>query len=213
MEDEESFWTRFRRSRGASSKTQYLLIQAGSLLSAGNLDLVSPALALVDRVLGEHVDEAFLSDAHYTRAQCLSALQRCDEAMSSYRLSFEARRLRPGMQNLAYLDFAWLLLTMERADLYDEALQVLDEFSGAGELFPLHAYKNAAARALLWAGLNEKQRAATYAKEAIAASSMGESPFRHHRLLGIVDQIDGDLQARLFGLAAAAQPDGASPHR
>jgi tetratricopeptide (TPR) repeat protein len=201
--DQDAFWTRFNRSRSAASKTQYLLIQAGSLLSVGDPDLVPPALALVDRVLGEHADEVFLSNAHYTRGQCLVALRRFDEALPSYRLSFEARRSHRGVQTLAYLDFAWLVLEMERADLYDEVLQVLDEFSAAGELFPMNAYRNAAARALLWAAKDDTNRAATYAREAIAASSKSESPFRHHRHFGVVNEIDQTLHARLFALAAA----------
>ena len=214
--DQEAFWARFNRSRSASSKTQYLLIQARCLLSAGGSDLVAPALDLVERVLREHADEAFLSDAHYTRAQCLSALQQFDEAFTSYRLSFAARRANPGMQNLAYLDFAWLVIETARADLHDEALRILDEFSGAGEVFPMHAYRNAAARALIWSEQGDMDRAAIFAREAIAASSQSESPFRYHRDLGLVDEIDQKLQARLFALAAAqpgVAPAGASPRR
>jgi tetratricopeptide (TPR) repeat protein len=204
LADQEAFWTRFNRSRSVSSRTQYLLIQAGCLLSVGSIDLVAAALALVDRVLHDYADDTFLSDAHHTRAQCLSALQRFDEAFASYRQAFSARRSHPGMQNLAHLDFAWLIVKTERADLHDEALQNLDEFSGGEELSPMHAYRSAAARAVIWAAKGDKSRAATYAREAIAASSTSESPFRYHRQLGVVDEIDQNLQARLFRLAAGA---------
>jgi hypothetical protein len=171
---------------------------------------------LVERVLREYAGEAFLSDAHYTRAQCLSTLQQFDEAFISYRLSFAARRAHPGTQNLAYLDFVWLVIETARADLHDEALRILDEFSGDGEIFPIHAYRNAAARALIWSEKGHKDRAAIFAREAIAASSQSESPFRYHRGLGLVDEIDQTLQARLFALSAAqpgVAPGGASPRR
>ena len=214
--DQQAFWARFDRSRSAVSKTQYLLIQAGSLLLTGNLDLVAPALTIVDRLLDQHPHEAFLSEAHSTRARCLAVLRRIDEALSSYRLAFNARRVHRGMTNLAHLDFAWLIVEAGRVDLYDEALQMLDEFSGRAGLFPLHAYRDAAARALMWSGKGENGRAVAYARKAITASSKSASPFLHHRHLGMVNEIDQKIQARLFALAAA-QPavaaDGASPRR
>ncbi|HVT07516.1 MAG TPA: hypothetical protein VHO67_08665 [Polyangia bacterium] len=214
--DQRAFWARFDQSRSAVSKTQYLLIQAGSLLSTGNLELVAPALTIVDRLLDQHPHEAFLSEAHATRARCLAVLRQFDEALSSYRLAFDAQRARRGMTNLAHLEFAWLIVEAGRVDLYDEALQMLDEFSRRAGLFPLHAYQEAAARALMWSGKGENGRAAAYAREAIAASSKSASPFLHRRHLGGVNDIDQKLQARLFALAGAqpaAAADGASPRR
>jgi tetratricopeptide (TPR) repeat protein len=193
-----------------------LLIQAGSLLTADGLGFAAPALELAERALQEQAGDTFLSQAHYTIGQCLRTLRRFDEALSAYRLAFEARRSRRGMGNLAHLDFAWLVLEAERADLYDEALQVLDEFEGPGEMFPANAYRNESVRALMWARKGDRDRAATHAKKAIAASSASASPFRHHRQLGLVKEIDLDLQSRLLALAASQQAvaaDGASPRR
>jgi hypothetical protein len=202
-QDRTEFFARFQRSRGSGSKAQYLLCQASALRASGDPSLVSAALELVDLMLLDCPDEAFLSNAHHSRAQCLVALRRHEEALSAYADSFLARRARPGMQNLAYLDFAWMILDLNLHTRYDEALAILDEFSSIGEPFPLHAYRAAAARAIIWAAKGDLKRARSFAHAALAASAKQESPFRYHRRLGLVTAPDVDVHATLRALAAA----------
>jgi tetratricopeptide (TPR) repeat protein len=204
-DDRRGFFERFDRSRTANSKAQYLLIQAQSLLSTGARELALAALELTERMIAEYPEKAFLAGAHYNRARCLVALGRDGDALSSYRQSLAARRNFPGMQDMAYLDFAWLILDRARHDLYDEALQVLDEFSGRDLVLPLYAYRAAAARSLLWVAKRDLLRAATYAREALAAAAKTESPFRYHRSIGLVGQPEESLHTTLIALAAAQQ--------
>ena len=101
----------------------------------------------------------------------------------------------------AHNDFAELMLALGRRDLYTEVIAVLDEFGG-DDIFPLHRFKQATARALIAADTDDARAAQAHAQEALQAANASDSPFRYHRKLGLVQFVDPSTIERLRALAA-----------
>jgi tetratricopeptide (TPR) repeat protein len=159
------------------------------------------ALELLDAVFAEHPDPSQLAAAWHLRATCLVDLGEPTAALEAFRESFDAMRSKPNWRTPAHSDFAELALALDRKDLYSEVIAVLDEF-GADDIFPLHRFKQATARALIAADTDDLQAAKGYAQEALQAANATDSPFRYHRKLGLVQFVDPSTIARLRALAA-----------
>jgi tetratricopeptide (TPR) repeat protein len=163
--------------------------------------MLRAALELLDLLIAEYPEGSQLASAFHQRARCLSDLGEHAAAIDSYRRSFEARRNAPGWKDLAYLDFGELVLALRREELYDEALAVLSEFGG-DEVFPVHQYQAACIRSLIADQRGDEATARRFAQEALAAASATESPFRYHRMLGLVTFVDPEVMERLRALSA-----------
>lgn len=198
--DEAEFRARLKRSRSAHHRAQYLRLQAWHLQDVGTGRLLEAALELLNELVLEYPERTQLAAAHTQRAQCLAALDRPDEAITAYREAFATERSFPSVRSLAYLSFAEFVLALGRHELYQEAFAALDEF-GNEELFPIERYRSASAQAFLYAALAEPDLAATKARQALRAAAATESPFHYHRKVGLIEQPDAAVLARLWRLA------------
>jgi hypothetical protein len=82
------------------------------------------------------------------------------------------------------VDFAWWIATLGKRDFFDEALDVLDEFSREGGIgFPASVYLAEGARALIRDARGEKRLAADHAGRALAAAGAKHSGLRDHPML------------------------------
>jgi tetratricopeptide (TPR) repeat protein len=198
--DQADFRARLTRSR-ANSRAQYLRLQAYHLQEVGTAELVSAALTLLDELIATYPDSSDLASAHLQRGQCLADLGRHEDALAAYRCAFEAQRQRPNVRTDVRLTFGELILALHRADLYPEALERLDEFAGY-EVFPAELYRLAAIRALIADAQGEPGVARDQAQRALDAAGRTESPFRYHRKLGLVRQVDPEVHQRLSALSA-----------
>jgi tetratricopeptide (TPR) repeat protein len=201
-EDQADFQARLKRSRGSFHKAQYLRLQALALQEAGTEALLVAALSLLEQLVREYPEPSQLASAHQQRAQCLANLGRYADAMASYEASFAAQRQAPNWKTEAYLDFGELVLGLKRADLYAQAVAVLNEFGG-GEQFPASQYRSATIRALTCNAAGDHRGARLHAAEALAAVAKTESPFRYHRKLGLVRFVDPEVLDQLRALCAA----------
>jgi tetratricopeptide (TPR) repeat protein len=183
--DRADFFARFARSR-LGNRAQYLRIQAWHLQQVGTEPMYEAALDLLNMLVADYPEPTQLSEAHSQRAACLAATGRTEEAILEYRTALGGQREFPNVIGYAYIEFAELVLELDRRELFSEALAVLQEFSGY-EFFPTNAYRMAAARAMLYDCLGQRQEAARFASLAIAAAAATESGFRYHRDLGLVD--------------------------
>jgi hypothetical protein len=136
------------------------------------------------------------------RAECLTGLNRADEALDAYQESLSAQRAFPNAGTDAYLGFGELVLVLHRADLYRKALDALEEF-GVHMPFPIQQYRAAAISARISEARGDLVAARKFAKTALAAASKTESPFRYHRDLGLVGTLEPEIEARLRRLASA----------
>ncbi|MGN6727140.1 MAG: hypothetical protein ACTHLZ_14560 [Tepidisphaeraceae bacterium] len=195
------FRERFDRSRGSYNKSQYLRIQALYLSQAG---LHRDAINLLDELFDRYPDRSQIASARKQRAECLLSLSRIPEAVDEYRRSLEAERAIPTVKTGAWLDFACLIAFHGMSQLYDEAANVLDEFSAVSALiFPLQRFQYAAARAFLADARGDTDDARAFAKAALDEASATHSGFRYHPQLGLVNGLDNKLEARLAAMGGS----------
>lgn len=199
--DAAEFDDRLARSRGGDRKAQYLRIQAVHLFETGDLCLTRVALGLIDRLLAEFPDPFQLAPALSLRAEALVDLGRPDEALETYARALAARRAFPQVGDDGYIGYAELILALRRQELYDAALEALDEFADSVQ-FPVQEFRVAACRALIASDLGDSNTARRRAREALEAAAKSESPFRYHRKLGLVRGVDPLAFQRLQSLAA-----------
>ncbi|MGA2584233.1 MAG: hypothetical protein ABSG31_13220 [Tepidisphaeraceae bacterium] len=199
-EDRAAFYARLKRSRGAFHKAQYLRIQAVYLAEAGNH---GAALDLLTELFRDCPDPSQLAQAALQRATSLLAIGRVDEAIDEYRHSLQTQRAHPGWKTGGHLEFAWLIAVRGMSNLYDEAIAVLDEFSGRVSLaFPQHRYMHACARAIIADSRGDIKAAREFATKALDAASAEHSGFRYHPQLGLVSA-DAEMRRRLEVIARA----------
>jgi tetratricopeptide (TPR) repeat protein len=194
-DDRAEFNARLMRSRGASSKAQYLRIQASHLSDAGHH---AAAIELLDRLLAEFPERGELAMAHSQRADSMAALGNRTIAIDEYRLAFDAERAFPNCRTNAYLSFGWLVVEFGLSGLYNEVLAIFSEFGGDLELpFPVMEYQRCAVLAVIAEAQGDSASARDFAVKAIAAASLQHSGFRYHANLGLVKSQPKWMQTKL----------------
>ncbi len=204
--DQEDFAAHLKRSRSPVQKAQYLRIQAHHLQEVGGSEMVRASLSLLDDLIENYPDNFSLGTAYMQKGQCLEELGRADDALEAYRVAIQ--RANPHVRDSAYIAFGELVLKMDRKDLYPEALAFLEEFGGH-EYFPAESYRYNGARALMFEEMGRESEARLAARVALGASQKTESPFRYHRKLGLVREIDEAVHRRLVAIAQSQNSDRA----
>jgi len=199
-QDQREFFTRLARSRGTFHKSQYLRLQALSLTGTGSEPLIRVALALLQRLVAEYPDPSQLEQAHLQAARCHEQLADLDHAVEHFRLAHRAHSGYPNSDAGTALEFSWFIVEHRLADLYAEALEVLQ---AAHVAFPVQSFKAAAVRAFVAESRDDPQSARMHALEALEAAGLKKSPFRYHRSLGLVGEEYELAIQRLNELAAA----------
>ena len=201
--DRAEFFSRLKRTRSRGNQAQYLRIQAGHLAGTSVETLVRAGLELLDHMLQEYPDSSTeLAAAHHQRGVCLAQLGEYVRAIDAYRRALEVQRVHPHALTTAHTAFAELAVTLNRRDLFPEALTVLEEFSRV-DVFPIHIFKREAAHALIAADGGEMEAARSHARRALAAASATESGFRYHVKVGLVGFVDPRLVERIRQLSDA----------
>ena len=129
--DREEFNARLKRSRGASSKAQYLRIQALHLAEAGHHE---GAIELLDRLLTQFPDSIEIAQAHAQKADSLAELGQTEAAIEEYRTALQRQRDFPNVRTNAWLVFEWFVVEKQLTRLYGEVARVLEEFRDEGGL-------------------------------------------------------------------------------
>jgi len=197
--DQQEFSVRLKRSRTQANKAQYLRIQASCLAEAGHH---RAAVDLLDLLLRDFPERFELAQAHLQKALCLIELGDHEGVIADFRASLQCQRECPNVGTSCWLQFPWFIATQGRADLYDEALGVLEEFRSDTRLaFPLDRYRFAAARALIAQARNDFGAAKEFAKVAVQCAAAKDSGFRYHPDVGLVNKVDPNVHARLCSLS------------
>src|SRR5947209_1762515 len=161
--DRADFYARLKRSRGASSKSQYLRIQALHLAEAGHHE---GAIDLLDRLLADFPDSIDTAQAHAQKADSLAKTGQTERAIDEYRAALQRERDFPNVRTNAWLDFGWFVVEMELTPLYGEVARVLEEFRDEGGLkFPAIEYRYATLQALLADARGQQTRAREFAQQ------------------------------------------------
>jgi tetratricopeptide (TPR) repeat protein len=182
--DKADFFNRLRRAK-PWNKSQYLLIQAGHLRRLGTEAECRAALDLIDLFFSQYPEQLFKAPAYLARAECEIQIGRHIEALESFRQAFDMERSFPNSKTMASLSFALFVVRTGRTELFEEAIEVLDELWKS--MFPIHEYQENAIRAIVAEHQGDHDRARHYAQKALNAASRTESIFRNHKKLGLVD--------------------------
>jgi tetratricopeptide (TPR) repeat protein len=199
-QDREEFFTRLRRSR--ASKAQYIRVQVATFLEAPNAERIKGALELAQIALRDYPEKTELALLHAMKGDCHVWLGEIDEAIASYRQSFQQQRIFPNVISNAHASFGQAVAENRRHNEYDEALKVLDEFGGT-HLFPIQVFTDAAVRAMIYADRGDRVRAIEYARRAVATSEKRDSGLRYHKNLGLVGKKDAERLQRMREILAS----------
>jgi len=197
--DREQFFARLRPTRTVEKKAQYLRVQAVELLTTGTAEGAEAARELVEVLLKDYAIPFELAQAYLIKGECLERARDLPGAIAVYRQSLEAQRVYPNVRTTAPLAFGWLVATHPFPEHYEEPLRVLDEFEDSA--FPLSRYRTYGARALINDALGRDSAAKKWAALALDAASAQHSGFRYHPRLGLVENPDERIRARLRELA------------
>ncbi len=202
-QDREEFWHRLNRSRTDRNKAQYLRIQAHQLQHTGSRELLAPALDLLDYMLTRYPEESEVSCAHLQQAECLAALGRDAEAVSAFRASMDDMRATHGV--ITYVTdspvaFGKFVISRGMTALYDEAIEVLDEFN-TPIASPFGEFHVNAIRAIVAHHHGRTDEAGTLARKALAAAETGHALLRSYPDAGLMDTPDSGLVRKLQRVA------------
>lgn len=187
-----------RLARARTQKAQYLRIQ-GSTLIGSHPDA---AIELLRRCIAEG-DEAFIAAAWLDIAHARYGTGDIDGTLEALGEAIAQQQREPRFRTSAPIDFAFLAALHDKAELYAEALRVLDT---KGEAYFADAvFEAEAACALIFDAQEDNERAKDAARRALAAASIDESWLPGFPQVGLVPEGDTPLHARLRRIAADPQ--------
>ena len=196
--DQAEFFARLNRSRSAFHKAQYLRIQALHLQEAGTPELIRAALTLLDKVENDYPDSFDQASVYLQKATCRLALGNKTGAVDYFRKALQWQKVHTFVQTTASLAFAWMIVEHGLADLYDEALSVLDDYVESGHpVFAYQWYMLSAVRAVIAEERGYRDRARELARAALGFAALKQSGFRYHPKVGLVQITDSPVHARL----------------
>ena len=198
-EDAADFFAHLARAR-SHKRAQYLRIQALHLQQCHGEATDSAALELLDILVREYPDQVELQGAYCQRAECLEALSRVGEAEEAWREAIRAKRALPNVDCHVHIKFGLFVLRHDMERCYEEAVEVLEEFTDTMPM-PVLIYEYSLAKALLLKRVGRIGEAKLSARSALAAVTRTESDFRHHRSIGTVTQTEPGLHEELEELA------------
>jgi tetratricopeptide (TPR) repeat protein len=185
--DQVDFFARFKRSRTAYNKAQYLRIQAYYLEGVGSPELLKASLILLDKMLAEFPKHPDLACAYVQEASCLAKLGDIDHAIVNYQRALVTERDFPKVKTDAYIDFGKLVAEKKLAGFYDEALTVLEaELKSRGIQFPNEIFNAFGIRSLIAVQRGQIHKAKEFANTALEAAPKINSGLRYHPAVGLV---------------------------
>ncbi|MBL8724057.1 MAG: tetratricopeptide repeat protein [Planctomycetes bacterium] len=193
--DKAEFEAKLGRAR-RSSRGQYVRIQGVHLAEAG---LHREAAELFERVLAEFPEPLEIAPALSGLGQSLLALGQREPALDAMRRCVLREREYPNVKTDAWLEFAFIVASLDVRDLFEEARGVLLEHDAQESqmIFPLQRFKLHASRAIL-AGTSDV--AAMEAAAALREAARSDSGLRYHGKLGLVGDEFAGIKIRLRGI-------------
>ncbi len=198
--DKEEFFVRLKRSRTSFHKAQYLRIQASYLQSIGTQEMALHSLELLNLIIEEYPEKSQLSSAYLQKAECLLTLGKIESAIDEMRNALQSEREFPNIKTNAWLEFGWTAITYQLSYLYDEAIEILNEFD-SDLMFPIDKYRWNVIQAIVEKEKANKIVAKKFALSALETESLSHSGFRYHQKLGLVQKMNEKIHLKLIEIA------------
>jgi tetratricopeptide (TPR) repeat protein len=193
-EKKEAFFEKLKKSR---DKVQYLKIQAGHLEKR----FPNEALELLMEALKINSNNIFLTQIYGQMAECFCSMGNRDEAIAYYRKSIGAQGQRPSVRTDSYLGFARCVINWERSDLFEEALNYLNQRE-QDPTFPVQIFEYHLYLTQLYLKLEKIDKAEEHAKATVANMAATKSGFRYHPGIGLVTAVPKEVESMLKDLGA-----------
>lgn len=187
---EARFFEKLRRAR-ANNKSQYLRIQAYYLQSRApevSLRLIEQYFMLDDRY-----EEA---SAYWTRAQAYQTLGKIEDSIEAFHDALATEEAKPSMLTNAWLDFAIMVVTFGRTELYDEVVELIHK-RWKQAVFPAQHFKQFAALAVIARDQGDLQKAKELALKAMEAAQRNHSGVSNHASIGLLGDDLPDVRAAM----------------
>jgi hypothetical protein len=195
---EADFEARFKRSRKAFNKAQYLRIQASYLLGSSDEKNQVVGLGLMERLIKEFSSEEFsvilgqeqLGDFYLKRKDYEKAEQ-FFRVVTKY---YQDKKSRSGTSAMADLKLAETILRSKLRDKFDEAYQLVTSYPISELTFNDSKFYYAELRAQLCDAINKKEEAKEFAKAAIELSKIEKPQFNRHKTVGLLKTSEKELR-------------------
>ena len=196
---ETQFLQRLKRSRGEYNKAQYARIQASYL----SKEFPKISLKLIDMIITEWPSESHLADTYFLKAKCYIQLSYSEkEIIENFKKSLEQQKIYPNSQNDAYLEYPIFVISNNLKEFYIDAKSVLNENEDK-TMFSVDRYKHYLCLAIITDSNGESELARDYADLALKECEKTESGLRYHPTVGLVKEIDQELNEKLIKLSEA----------
>ncbi|MCO7224129.1 M48 family metallopeptidase [Pleionea sp. CnH1-48] len=172
----------FQKLNRARDKAQYLRIQA-SILAQKKPDI---SLNLLEQYFALN-DDFGNAPAYCDMASAFLAKGEVDKSIESYGKALAREEEFPNILTGAYLLYPLTIAENKRANLYQQAIDVLDKHLSR-LTFPVEYFQWNAAKAIIAAEYGDKEQASKYVESAFDAAEIKKSGFRYHQSLGLVGE-------------------------
>ena len=197
-EVEEAFEVRFKRSRGAFHKAQYLRIQADYLLENKDETVQLAGIKLMERMINDYPTEEHstilghetLGDYYYKKSDFEKAYKHY-LIVADY---IKEDKYRGGTSGTADIKLARTILKANWNDKLLEAYNLCKKYPVKKLVFHDEEFAIYEAFALLCYKLDKKDEAKEYAQKALELSKIKKSRFKYHKNVGLVKATDEQIK-------------------
>lgn len=139
--DEEEYFTKLGRAR-KDGRAQYLRVQAIELIETKNINLLSVAETLLNKILTDYPDNRIeKSQIYNSLGEIYKLREDYEKAVEYFKKSLDFEKEFPNVITTAYLNFSETVIRAEKTELYDEVAKLLTEKINKDNLkFPLQEY-------------------------------------------------------------------------
>ena len=183
--DKNEFFEKLKRARDYN-KAQYLLIQAGTLVSTKNPNLLDVAEGLLNKILKEFPNEkGEKSPTLNSLGNIYKIRENYEEAIKYYKKSLEFEEVFPYRITNSYLDYSELIVKTKNYEAYNYAEKILEK-EIPESLFPVTKYKGFSILAIINYHKGNLKKAKIYENLAEENANAKTTDLRYHKFLGIV---------------------------
>lgn len=170
--DEEEYFAKLVRARKAG-RAQYLKIQAIELVATKDSQLLDAAEFLIQKLFTVYPnDKLERSSSLETLGDIYKYRQQFDRAIEFYKEAVVFEKTYPNVQTQAYLEYAELVVKLNKQDEYDFAEKIILK-RAKGSMFPIEKYKAYSILSIISNFRGDKEKAKEYAALADKNASAG----------------------------------------